>query len=99
MIIPKAFKVGRTRWVVERVWALFGPVCHGRTYFSTSTIKIAATNGHGKEYTSRQREEAFWHEALHTCFYDMGLPPHKHDEKLINDLAARLTQIVNSAEL
>jgi len=99
MIIPKAFTVGKKRYVIERVYALFSPPCFGRTFFSTLKIKIAATNGHGKCYTSKERETAFWHEAVHTCLEDMGVPVVEHDEKFVQALAVRLAQISNTAEL
>jgi len=55
--------------------------------------------GHGKQYTTKEREEAFWHETIHTCLYDMGVPVQDHDEKFVQALAVRLTQVSNSAEL
>ena len=99
MIIPKRFTVNGAKWTVEQVQSITGPVCHGRTYFSTSHIRIAYTNGRGKFYTPRQRAEAFWHETIHVALEDMGIPLHKHDEKFIDALANRLTQVVNSAEI
>lgn len=99
MIIPKAFTVGKTRYIIERVWALFSPPCYGRTFFSTNKIKLAETNGHGKRYTTKERDIAFWHETVHTCLYDMGVPVQEHDEKFVQALAERLAQVVNTAEL
>lgn len=98
MIIPRAFTVGKKRYVIEWVRALFSPPCYGRTFFSTRRIKLAAANGHGKRYTTKERDIAFWHETVHTCLEDMGVPVQEHDEKFVQALAVRLAQVCDTAE-
>ena len=99
MKIPKAITVGPTRYEIQHVQAIKGPPSFGRIDVVDCTIKIAAKTIFEQPYSVKKRRETFWHEALHACFHDMGVPLKKHDEDLIDALSKRITQICCTAEV
>lgn len=99
MIIPKSFVVGPSRYDVLEVEVLDKPPSFGRIDTLAGKIYLARKDTENRLYRVAQRQEAFWHEALHAIYVDMGVPLHKHDETLIDALAKRLTQVCNTAEV
>jgi hypothetical protein len=99
MIIPRAFTVGPRRFEIKHVQALDRPPAFGRLDITNNTIKLAAKSIFEQRYPLKQRRETFWHEALHACLHDMGMPFEKHDEDFINALSKRITQICCTAEV
>ena len=99
MFIPKSFAVGPSRYEVRQVRALDKPPAHGRLFVLEGRIDLASHNIYDMLYRRSEREISFWHEVLHTCLLDMGKPLSKHDEDFIDELAKRITQVCNTAEV
>jgi hypothetical protein len=99
VIIPKTITVGPVLYDVKCVPHLDNPPAHGRLNTVEGTIKVATHSIFGLNYPHRDRCTAFWHETLHACMLDMGIPLHKHDENFVERLAKRLQQVCDSAEV
>jgi hypothetical protein len=99
MIIPKTITVGPMQFNVLHVKALDNPPAYGRIDFVAGTIKIASHSIYEVRYSADDRRRAFWHETIHACLVDMGQPLHKHDERFVEELAKRLTQVCCTAEV
>ena len=99
MRIPKAFTVGPRRYDIVHVRALSRPPSFGRIDIVDGTIKLAAQSIFEQRYDMKKRRVAFWHETLHACLHDMGMPLEEHDEDFVEELAKRLTQVCCTAEV
>jgi hypothetical protein len=95
MRIPKTFQLGGFTWKVEQVsgsqdsnptdWV-------GRTIQGSLTIQIR------KEMPQELKEQTFFHELLHACFFAQGKTSDLHDEREIDSLATLLHQAMKTAK-
>lgn len=100
MIIPKKFTVNEKEYRVVLVDKIAGYKA-GKIGYVSKIVLVAHSPGvvKMKKYSQREKEVAFWHEALHAAFYDLGVQPKDHDEELIDGLAERIVDVCNSAKL
>lgn len=88
MRIPKKFDLGARRYRVRVMpkMSVYGSVMPPRSLMLIS-----------KERPARMTR-TFWHELMHAVLYDMNHPL-TADEKFVEAVAVRLTQVVRTVEL
>jgi hypothetical protein len=95
MQIPKSFELGKNKWAVR----YYGDsaVEYGRVFPKYKVVRVNVSSD-GKNRTTAQRSETFWHEVTHAILHDMK-DPRWNDEKFVTAFSKRLNQVINTAVL
>ena len=97
MLIPKQFRINGVLYGVHVVEQVSVRRAVGLIHYDTQKVILAERNNvSGRVLSTRKRTEVFWHEVVHGVLHDMQ---HKlrDDEKFVEDVAVRLTDVIWSA--
>jgi hypothetical protein len=98
MKIPKSFKVGKVKFIVNRPDMLM--TFHARGYFHSAEKQIGIAkldNTNGRKLTEKEVTHTFWHEAVHAMLHDMQSKL-TYDEVFVDALAKRMTEVIYTAK-
>lgn len=98
MLIPKQFRIGRTRFNVRTVRKLRRRGTMGELDTNTNCLTIATqSNLSGRVFKREELTDTFWHEVTHAILKDMG-SEQWDDEHFVTEFSNRLTQVINTAK-
>lgn len=96
--IPSSFKLGSHEISVILDDSLaHTDGCIGRTDYMENQIRLMPPVKHFPVAASRQ-EQVFWHETVHWIFHHLGEEKLRGNEKLVDQIASCIQQILNTME-
>ena len=98
MIIPKKIKIGKTKYDVRWFKQILkgSKVVRGVVEYDLNKISLAKTDGQ-HSYTSKEKEETFWHEVTHAILKDMNHELYDN-ETFVVSFSQRLNDAIRSAK-